>query len=195
MTRVNLLPAEIVAERAAARLSRRILTVGAWLAILLMGLYGIRTFEVLQVRGQLDDLRAEQQVVQQQLDELADVAAARESVEAASALAIGLLDGEVSWAEQLLTVATAVPPSFTLTALDGRVGPISETGVIGSISFTATSRAFVPTQQWLIRLAAQEGWVNPWLSGLQGDGQSAFSVVGSVDLTPQIVTARGGGPA
>lgn len=192
--RVNLLPPEVRRARRDAGILRRIRFAGFAALLLLGGVYGIRTAEVFFLRGDLDDLRAQQAVVQTQLQELADVAAARDAVLAGRALGAQLLRGEISWSAELLRLSQAVPTGFTLTSVSGSTSAGDVPALVGSVTFSAVSRDFVPTQTWLIRIAAQEQWANGWVSSIAAE-ESSYAVSGSFDLTPSAISGRGGGPA
>lgn len=192
MTTVNLLPPEFRKQRSSAVLARRIRVISLLGALLIGGLYGVRTLEVVGLNRDLEDVRAEQVAVQAQIDALGDVASARDAVAAADGLVRVAMQGEVSWAEQFLLLAKTIPPGFTLTSLSAQAAP-GAGPIIGTLSFSATSDGFAPTERWLIALAAQPGWANPWIGGVSGDGDEAFTVSGTVDLTTEIFTVRGGG--
>lgn len=191
MSRVNLLPAEIRRARRDAALVHRIRFFALCAILFLGGVYAIRTYEIFSLDAQVRDVVAQQASVEGELQALADVAATRDAAVAARALTRQLLVGEVPWSEQLLRIAASVPPGFTLEALAGQLTPDPGTGIIGSITFQAISRELVPTQTWLVRLAAQEGWANPWISSAVSD-QGPFAVQGSVDLTSASLSSRGG---
>lgn len=194
MSRINLLPPEVLKLRSAALLARRITVVGMALGALLVGLYGIRTWQVLSLRGELEDARAEAAAVQGEIDAYADLVAQQQAVVSAKDVVSSLLAGEVSWSEQLLHVASTVPSGFALSSLTGTVTQGAGGPVIGSIVWAGTSSGYLPTEAWLVRLDAQEGWANGWLQSAQG-GEGGLTVNGSVDLTIEAITPRGGGPA
>lgn len=191
MSRVNLLPAEIKRQRANLRLARRIRFFGVCAVLLLGGLYGVRTFEVMGLRGDLEDVLAEQAAVQSQIDGFADAAKAQAAVESVRTLVSGLTRGEISWSQQMLHVATTMPPDFKVTSLTGTALGDPSQVLIGSISVTATTKGFTPVRSWIDRLAAQEGWTNVWVSSAQGLPDTTFN--GTVDLTQEALSARGAG--
>lgn len=191
MSRVNLLPVEVRRARRDAALVHRIRFIGICGLLLLGGLYGVRTYEVFSLGAQVEDVRAEQAAVQAEFDSLSDVAAARDAAVAARTLTQQLLSGEISWSQQLLQVAETVPSGFTLSSLAGQAAPDPGTGIVGSITFSATSSQLLVTRSWLVRMAAQEGWANAWVSSVSSD-TGPFTVAGSVDLTTASVTDRGG---
>lgn len=192
MSRVNLLPPEIRKRRAGVKLARQIRFFGLSAFLLLGGLFAIRTFEVMRLRDDLADVRAEQSSVQAQIDGLAEVSQAKTSVETARSLVTGLMRGEISWSEQMLHVATTVPPEFSVVSLSGSgIGDPSQV-IVGSLTFAATAKGFAPAQSWIDRLQTQEGWTNAWVGSVQGLPDT--SVSGSVDLTQDSISSRGGGP-
>lgn len=196
MSRVNLLPPEVRRERRDAALVRQIRFAALCGVLLLGGLYGIRTLQLVFIRGDIDDVRAEQTVVRGSIAELADVAAARDGVARYRTYVAQILAGEVLWSEQLVRVASAVPPGFVLTSLTGQAGPDPGTGIIGSITFSGSSPRLVDARSWLSRIATEEGWANGWLSSLQGgEGTAGLTFTGSVDLTVDAISERGRGGA
>lgn len=194
MSRVNLLPDEVRQQRRNRGRVRQIRFFGICGLLLLGGLYAVRTGQILLLQAQLNDLRDEQAAVQAKVDALAEVRTTRDAVVVGEGLTLQLLSGEVSWSEQLLEIATAVPDGFGLTSLSGQAVADSGTGIVGSVSFTATAPQILPAETWLVRIAAQEGWANGWVSSVIGDA-GAFAVNGSFDLTADAITPRGGGPA
>lgn len=194
MSRINLLPPEVRKERENARLARRIRVGGLALVVLLTGLYGIRTWQVVSLRGELDASRSEAAAVQAQLDNYAEIVTQQQAIESAKGIVASLLAGEISWSEQMLTLASTVPSGFALTSVSGTVAPQATTGIIGSLTWSGTSSGYVPAEAWLTRIDAQEGWANGWAGSVQG-GDGAVTTSGSVDLTSGAITPRGGGPA
>lgn len=195
MSRVNLLPPEVRKARRDAGLARRIRFLGLCALLLLGGVYGIRTVQLFLVNGDLDAVRQEQAAVEAQLSELSDVATKRDAISAGEALTAEVLRGEVAWSDQFIRIARAVPPGVTLTSLGGQVSGDQGVGVIGSISFTAVSQQLIPTETWLVRLEAQEGWANGWVTSAVAVENQNFTIGGSIDLTVDAISARGRGPA
>lgn len=195
MSRVNLLPPEVRKARRDADLIRRIRFFALCGVLLLGGLYTIRTVELFLVNRDLDSVREDQALVQVRLAELAEVRTQRDAIIAGEALTAQLLIGEVSWSDQFLRIASAVPPGVVLTTLDGQVAGDQGVGVIGSVSFTAASDQLIPAEAWLRRLAIEEGWANGWVSSAILAENEIFTVSGSIDLTTDAISARGRGPA
>lgn len=192
--RINLLPPEVRRARGEAATIRRIRLFGLLALLLLGGLYGIRSAEVIYLRGDLDELRAQQAAGEVERQQLGEVAIARDAVVASQTLGAQLLRGEVSWSQQLLRLSQAVPQGFTFTSVTGSATPDGVGGLVGSVTFSAVSRDFVPAREWLLRIAAQEGWTNGWVSSITS-GDNGFAVSGSYDLTAASLSPRGGGPA
>lgn len=193
MSRVNLLPPEVKKRRANLRLARRIRFFGICAVLLLGGLYGLRTFQVLALRSDLADVQAEQASITAQIDALADVAQAQSAVDSSRQLISSLMRGEISWSEQMLHVATTVPPEFSLNTLSGSLSGDPSQILVGSLTFSASSSGFSPAQAWILRLQSQEGWTNGWVGSVQG--LPVTTVAGSVDLMQQSLTPRGGRPS
>lgn len=192
MTRVNLLPPEIRAERRSTRAVGRIREASLIGLLLIGGLYGIRTFEVYGLRADLEAVRAQQAEVQASVEALADVASSLSAVQAGQQLERSLWSGEVSWSELLLKVSRVVPPGFTLTSLNAQASG-GAGATIGTVTFSATATNTAEPRVWLQRLASEEGWANPWLGSVAAGAGGDATVNGSFDLTSESVTPRGGG--
>lgn len=194
MSRINLLPPELRKERANARLARMIAVAGMALFVLLAGVYAIRTWQILTLRGELEGALAEKATVESQIGTFADLVAQQQAVAYAKGITASLLSGEISWSDQMLQVASAVPLGVTLTSVSGASTPQADGQLVGSITWSATSTGYVSAEAWLVRLDAQEGWANGWTDSVQG-GEGSITANGSVDLTSAAITPRGGGPA
>lgn len=195
MTTVNLLPPEVRKQRREAALAHRIRFAALCFLLLLGGIYALRTVQVFLIDQDLEELRAAQASVQVRLDQLADVSAQRDAVAAGRSLTATLLSGEVLWSQQLLRVAETVPSGVRFTSFNGQLTEDPTLGIVAVVTFAGASDTFVPTEAWLVRIAAQEGWANGWVSSLTSAEGGSFSVAGSYDLTPAALSARGGGPA
>lgn len=193
MSRVNLLPPEYRKERARRALSRRLRVVGLLAALLSGGLYGVRTLEVMGLRSDLGDLQAQTQSVQGQIDSLGDVAAQRDAVTYGRSVTTALLAGRISWSSQFLRLASTVPNGFTLSSLSGQTIVGSGTAIVGTLTFSATSRGLQPTEQWLLALDDEPGWVNGWIGTLTATPDGGFTVSGTVDLTAEALAPTGSG--
>lgn len=195
MSQVNLLPPEVRKARRDIRLVQRIRFFALCGFLLLGGIYAIRTVELLLVNRDLGSVRDDQALVQARLAELADVRAQRDSIIAGEVLTAQLLAGEISWSDQFIRIARAVPSGVVLTSLDGQVAGDQGVGVIGSMSFSASSQQLIPAEAWLRRLAVEEGWANGWVSSAILAEAEVFTVTGSVDLTTDAISPRGRGLA
>lgn len=194
MTQVNLLPPEVRREQRSFRAAGRIRRASLIGLLLLGGLYGIRTFEVFQLRSDLDAVRVQAAESQAQLSELQDVATALAAVRAGGDLETTLWRGEVSWSALLLRLSRVVPPGFSLTSLNAQAAG-GAGATIGTVSFSATATNAAEPRIWLQRIAAEEGWANGWLGSVQEADNGDATVNGSFDLTADSITVRGGGPA
>ncbi|MFM7719150.1 MAG: PilN domain-containing protein [Actinomycetota bacterium] len=194
MSRVNLLPAEYRRQRANRAAARRIRLFGLYAILLLGGIYGVRVWEVQQLRGDLADVRTQQALVEGQIASFAEVAAQRDSVVVGRQVVASLATGEVEWSRQMVEIARSVPPGFAVTSISATSSDLGF-GLVGNMTFSATSPGFPATESWLLRLAAEEYWANPWLSSASGDGTgSTLTISGSVDLTASALSERGGRP-
>lgn len=193
--RVNLLPPEVRRSRRDAGLVRQIRFVALCLVLLLGGIYGIGVARLFLIRGELNDVRAQQEGVRSSIAALADVVAARDGVAAYRGYVAQVLSGEILWSDQMLRVAEAVPPGFTLSSLSGVGSPDSGTGIVGSLNFSGSAPRIVDARSWLSRIATTEGWANGWLGSIQGGADAAVTLTGTVDLTPEALSLRGRGGA
>lgn len=191
MTQVNLLPPEVRSARRSAQATGRIRRASLLGLLLLGGIWGIRTVEVLQLRSDLGSVRSERATVEADLDALSDVATAESAVLLGKQLETALWRGEVSWSQLLIDVSTSVPPGFSLTSLNASAAP-GGGPIIGTVTFTASATSTAQPRLWLLRISTQEGWTNGWLNAVQSDGAGNTTVNGSFDLTSSSITTRGG---
>lgn len=194
-SRVNLLPPEVRRARRDAGLVRRIRFAALCLVLLLGGIYGIGWARLFLVRGELDDLRVQQDGVRARIATLAEVAVARDGVATYEGYLAQVLSGEIAWSEQMLQIAEAVPPGFALTSLSGAGVADPGTGIVGTLTFSGSAPRIVDARAWLSQIAATEGWANGWLGSVQGGTDSSVTVNGSVDLTTEALSQRGRGGA
>lgn len=190
MTRVNLIPEEIRRQRSTRGWARRVRFVALCGLIAVGGLYGIRWYQAFTLGGEIRAIESERAATQERMASFQEVVDARAAVALAEQLVGDLSAGSISWSDQMLELARVVPPGFTLSSMTGSVST-GTAGIVGSVTFSATSRELVPTEVWLLRIAEQEGWANGWVTSVQAEGAD-YTVTGSFDLTSSLVVAREG---
>ncbi len=204
MSRVNLLPPELLQRQA----TRRQTTIVALVGVGVLAIIGVFFFaQTVRLSGAKQDL-ADQQTRNGQLNgrisQLQPFANLQQLLQAKKQLVTTVFQNEISWSGVLLDVSRVIPNSAYLTNLNGSVtaatgqapaAPSSESTLIGNVSFSGVADHTETIATWLTSLEEVKGWVNPWVtSATETAAQSQIYQFGSgVDLTTQAATSRGRG--
>jgi Tfp pilus assembly protein PilN len=201
MTRINLLPPELI-ERQRARRQTTIVAVVGFVVILLLGFFYV--LQQIKLSG-LEERLAEQQATNDELaaqvndlrrfDELLAEIAERED------LLVTLLENEVRWSGVLRDLSLVIPGTAWLETLEASIddplGPVAaqttlvpvEEDIVGAISFVGHADRHPTVAEWLTALEKIRGFLNPWISEsiLEEIGEvPVVKFTSSVDLTVDI---------
>jgi Tfp pilus assembly protein PilN len=175
MTKINLLPPELI-ERQKARRQTTIVAVVGFLVIVLLGFFYI--LQQIKLSGLDEDLAAQQarnddltaQVNDlKRFDELLAEIADRED------LLVILLENEVRWSGVLRDLSLVIPGTAWLESLEAQVDdpltavaadPLVPTDqdLVGAISFIGHADRHPTVAEWLTALEKIRGFLNPWIS-------------------------------
>ena len=207
MSRVNLLPPELL-EKQAIRRRTALVGLGGVAALALLGaFYFFQGAKLSSAQSDLEQARASNAIVQQQISELQPYADLQQQLEAKKQLKDTLFQNEVSWSGVLIDVSRVIPDTAYLTTLNGTVTaptgtvigapgtPVSPTGLIGTMSFAGVAKQTETISSWLTRLEEVKGWVNPWVNSAQEQSADTGIYVfdSGIDLTVDAATVRGRG--
>jgi len=206
---VNLLPPEL-REQQAIRRQTALVALGGVAVLVLLGIfYFLQTGQLSSAQSDLDQARASNAILQQQISELQPYADLQQQLEAKKQLKDTLFLNEVSWSGVLLDVSRVIPDTAYLTSLTGTMtaptGTVigatgtspASTSLIGTMTFSGVAKQTETIASWLTTLEEIKGWVNPWVNSAQE--QSAHTGVyvfdSGIDFTADAATVRGRGGA
>ncbi len=187
MTKINLLPPELI-ERQKARRQTTIVAIVGFLVIVLLGFFYV--MQQIKLSGLDEDLAAQQaenddltaQVNDlKRFDELLAEIADRED------LLVTLLENEVRWSGVLRDLSLVIPGTAWLESLEAAVDdPLnlvaedslvtSDQDLVGAISFVGKADRHPTVAEWLTALEKIRGFLNPWIS------ESVIEPIGDVPV-------------
>jgi Tfp pilus assembly protein PilN len=203
MSRVNLLPSEILEGHRSRQIAA---LVGAGAALVLVLIFLFYVLQGQRLADENDKVAAQQdanQQVQTEINSLQPFATLQTSAQAEQQLLREAYSDEVSFSRLLMDVSRVIPSDMDLDTLSLQLrapaagvattttGP---TVFVGTLSASGTAASVQSIATWLTRLEQVEGWVNPWTSNatLSADGTS-YTFSSTVDLTDGVVSDRGKG--
>lgn len=217
--RINLLPPEVGERQRLRRRTFATVGIGVVLLVLVGGFYFL---QVIRLSGVEEDIQAQEAVnagLQQQINELQDIAALEQEIAATRELLSTLLQDRVLWSGVLRDISLVIPSELWLEGLTGRVGAaeteegiapagaVGEGGLVGQISFTGSALSHREVALWLSRLEDVRGFINPWLASstkvsaeaattdgttVATAGPDIVNFTSSVDLSDQALARRSG---
>jgi Tfp pilus assembly protein PilN len=213
MSRVNLLPPELLSRQRTRRVTS-LIALGGVLVLVLLGLVYFLALQRLSAAE--EDLAAQEQEnaeLASEIGALQPFADAQTELAAKQQLVRRVYVNEVSWSAALLDISRVIPDPSYLTAMTGQVlaststappgtvptGPTGVTGpaLVGSVTFQGVGLGTDTIATWLTRLEQIEGWENAWVSTAQEDQplSNRYAFTSAVDLSEAAVTDRGRGVA
>jgi Tfp pilus assembly protein PilN len=209
--RINLLPSEIYERQRVRRQTGAAIGVGI---IILLAIGAFYFLQVLRLNTVEDDIAAQEQEnaqIQQEINELKEIAALQTEIESTRTLLDGLLADRVLWSGVLRDISLVIPGEAWLDSLTGALAtaapagePATTTttpgtaaeGLVGQVTFTGFAIDHRDVALWLSRLEDVRGFLNPWLANSTKTGIASSEVVqfsSSVDLSEQALARRTGG--
>lgn len=190
--RISLVPVEIAVRR---RERRQVLLAGAGVAafaVLLLGVYGLRSGQVSSARK--DATRTEERGVQlrAQIASLQDVEALEADIATRHQTVITVLTGDIAWSRVIQEVAAVLPNDVWLTGFTGTSATLTAKGVV---TFAAMGFDQTSTARWILRvseLGALHGLWVPSSTKSSGGGAARELVTFSSNatLTPGASSSR-----
>ncbi len=192
MTRLNLLPPEVLLRRRARRLTRAAIAGILVVLVALGGLYAYQRSQLASVNEQLAQQQARNAALQAKIAPLAQFAQIEQQLASGQKTLAEIQADQIQWSGALRDLSMVIPDSVYVTAMSGSVtitgaavtpGP---TGLIGQLQFSGQAVSYPAVALWLNRLEEVTGWANAWVStASQNTGAGGVQFAGTVDLTPQ----------
>ncbi len=203
--RINLLPPELRERQRSRRQTFGVIAVGVVILALIGAFFVLQRMRLAEVQQDLEDQRAANAQIQQEIAELQDFDALRQELEASRTLVAQLMQNEVAWSGVLRDISLVIPGEAWLTTMTGNLttAPAGEevpeptapaaAGLVGQVTFTGFAFDHRTAALWLSRLEDVRGFVNPWLTNSQKTEIGPRQVVeftSSVDLSEAAVVGR-----
>jgi len=201
MTRINLLPPELI-ERQRARRQTTIVAIVGFVVILLLGaFYVLQQLKLSDLDEKLAQQRATNADLAAQVNDLKRFDELIAQIRDREELLVTLLENEVRWSGVLRDLSLVIPSTAWLEGLDaavrdplvtnvdtGAIGAV-DPNIVGAITFTGKADRHPTVAEWLTALEKIRGFLNPWISEsvleLIGD-IPVVSFTSSVDLTGDV---------
>jgi Tfp pilus assembly protein PilN len=200
MTRINLLPPEIIQRQRARRQTAAVAAVGLLVIVLLAGFYVLQQIKLSGVQKDLTAQRERNADLQAQVNELKRFDEIVGQINQKEQLLATLLANEVRWSGVMRDLSLVIPGNAWLTALTATVtdpvtnalAPVTVTNpdIVGNITFEGTADRHPTVAEWLTALEKIRGFLNPWVTqsaAVQLGPNAAFvHFTSSVDLTKDV---------
>lgn len=200
MTRINLLPPEMLERQRARRQTTLVAAAGLVVILLLGGFWFMQQLTLSGVQRDLDAQLARNAELQAEVDELSRFDEILAEIANKEELLGTLMENEVRWSGVLRDLSLVIPGRAWLTTMSGVVEDITAPvavaptttggeGIIGTISFVGFADRHPTVAEWLTALEKIRGMVNPWITSstitLVAD-IPAVTFTSTVDLTVEI---------
>lgn len=201
MTRINLLPPEIIQRQRARRQTAMVAAAGLLVIVLLAGFYVLQQIKLSGVEEDLAAQRAENAQLQEQVDELSRFDEIVSQIDQKEQLLARLLENEVRWSGVLRDLSLVIPSTAWLTTMTatvvdpvttGALPPVPGVGtadLIGTIAFQGDADRHPTVAEWLTALEKIRGFLNPWITQstqIELEGIPLVQFTSSVDLTKDV---------
>ena len=203
MSRVNLLPPEILEGHRSRQVAALVGAGAALVLVLIFLFYVLQGQRLSDVNDQVATQQDANQEVQTEINSLQSFATLQADAQAQQQVLREAYSDEVSFSRLLMDISRVIPSDMDLDTLTlqlkapGAGAVTTTTGptvFVGTLSASGTAASVQSIATWLTRLEQVEGWVNPWTSNatLSADGTS-YTFISTVDLTDGVITDRGRG--
>lgn len=201
MSRVNLLPPNILEGHRSRRVAALVGVGAAAVLLMIILFYVLQTQRLSDAQSKVDTQKAANQNLQTQIVGLQSYAALQTAAQAQQQLLREAYADEVSFSRLLMDVSRVIPSDMDLNTLTLQLSApaagtptTASTRFVGTLSASGTAASVQSIATWLTRLEQVEGWVNPWASNATlSTDNSTYTFSSTVDLTNAIVTGRGKG--
>ncbi|MGH2693884.1 MAG: PilN domain-containing protein [Actinomycetota bacterium] len=179
MRRIELLPTRYAERRRQRQTVGVIVGVGVVAVVLLVAWWFLLETQISDERDELAQVRAQNQQLQAQIDELARFAELDREVRDKETALQTVMVGDVDWPRLMTELAMVVPGevwlqnlSASAAVLEGATAVGTETAVVrispntpfGRVQFTGNSLTMPGVAKWLIRLASVRQFEAIWLN-------------------------------
>ena len=196
MSRVNLLPPDILAAQRQRRLAGVVALAGVGVIGLILVFYVLQLGKLSGIRSDIEQQQQSNQSLQSDIDALREFEELRQRAQAKQALLNSVFANEISFSGLLMDVSRVIPSTAALTAMTASAQePTPTVGgttlLTGRIDVAGLALDYDTIASWLTRLERVRGWVNPWVTSIADVANGPITYSSGVDLTTAVVTPRG----
>jgi type IV pilus assembly protein PilN len=196
MSRVNLLPPDILAAQRQRRLAGVVALAGVGVIGLILVFYVLQLGKLSGIRSDIEQQQQSNQSLQSDIDALREFEELRQRAQAKQALLDSVFANEISFSGLLMDVSRVIPSTSALTAMTASAQePTPTVGgttlLTGRIDVAGLALDYDTIASWLTRLERVRGWVNPWVTSIADVADGPITYSSGVDLTTAVVTPRG----
>jgi Tfp pilus assembly protein PilN len=199
VSQVNLLPPDIQRGQRVRRVTLAVLAAGAVVVALIFAYYLLQAQSLSSVK---DDIRAQEstnQAFENEIDDLQRFEDLQVRAQQQQALLNTAYANEVAFSGLLMDLSRVIPSDAYLASFDVTTSAPAATAdetapaFVGTINTSGTGASFETLSRWLTSLEQIHGWANPWMPSITQSGSvpGAYDFTTSVDLTQDVLTARG----
>jgi Tfp pilus assembly protein PilN len=185
MTRVNLLPPEVLEKRQSERRIVWVVAGALVLAVVLAGIWGIGSYMESAKRDELAAIQQQTAAIQAQADQLAVFEQRASEMEERKATVLAALGGRVDWAKLLDELSLVLPSDLWVQTMT-----LSEVNGVSMSGYAVDSPTDIPDSghkaiaKGLVRIADLEGLHDVWL------GSSTKTEFNEQDAIQFTITAK-----
>ena len=196
MSRVNLLPPDILAAQRQRRLAGVVALAGVGVIGLILVFYVLQLGKLSGIRSDIEQQQQSNQSLQSDIDALREFEELRQRAQAKQALLDSVFANEISFSGLLMDVSRVIPSTAALTTMTASAQePTPTVGgttlLTGRIDVAGLALDYDTIASWLTRLERVRGWVNPWVTSIAVVADGPITYSSGVDLTTAVVTPRG----
>jgi Tfp pilus assembly protein PilN len=196
MSRVNLLPPDVLAAQRQRRLAGVVALAGIGVIGLILVFYVLQLGKLSGIRSDIEQQQESNRSLQSDIDELREFEELRQRAQAKQALLDSVFANEISFSGLLMDVSRVIPSTAALTSMTASAQEPTPTAggttlFTGRIDVAGLALDYDTIASWLTRLERVRGWVNPWVTSIADLPDGPITYSSGVDLTTAVVTPRG----
>lgn len=165
VTRINLLPPEVLEKRRAERVTIYIVVVVILVILVLAGVFSLNFWRISQAERDLEAVKVRNEKINQAIAEYKVYEKRKKELEEKEKIINEAMKGEIAWHKILNEVSMVIPSDVCLTSFAGD----AETGITCKgytldYSFDAPDLGHKPVAKWMIRLGDIKTLTQIWLT-------------------------------
>ena len=212
MSQVNLLPPEIRQRQRVRQRTVLVGIIGGGVILLIMAFYFLQAYNLSQANEDLEAQQQQNAQLQTQVQALSEFGDLQRALQEKKRLEATVFENEVAWSGVLQDVSRVIPPDAVLDSLSAQetvagqgaaaavptapvAGGAAPGELIGTMTISGSGAGVDAVPTFLTRIEQVEGWANPFSTNVAETAPRSgnYTFTGTVDLTKDLLTARGRG--